>query len=171
MAVTRTLLRATALQNLSAGSCLEYVNSVLVGQSDSAMFVTVFYGILDLRTGELEYAVGGHNPPYLFAPANIRMLPVKAGLIVGVIGDADYETQRVRLQPGEGILLYTDGITEADNAAGEFFEERGLEEWLRRSASLPLSELVGGLVKQVQEFAGEHPQADDLTALAVRYLG
>lgn len=171
MAVTRTLLRATALQDLSAGSCLEYVNSVLVGQSDSAMFVTVFYAILDLRNGELEYAVGGHNPPYLFAPDNVRMLPVVAGLIVGVMGDADYETQRIRLQPGAGILLYTDGITEAENAAGEFFDEQGLEAWLRRSESLPLPELVGGLVNEVRQFAGEHPQADDLTALAVRYLG
>ena len=171
MAVTRTLLRATALQSFAAGKCLEYVNSVLVGQSDSAMFVTLFYGILNLRTGELEYAVGGHNPPYLFAESSVRMLDVKAGLIVGVIGDADYETQRVQLQPGEGILLYTDGITEAENASGQFFEEAGLEEWLRRSAALPLSELIEGLVGEVQEFAGLHPQADDMTALAVRYLG
>src|SRR5205085_2614760 len=67
MAVSRTLLRATAMTAPSAGECLEYVNSVLVSQSDPAMFVTIFYGILHTDTGELEYSVGGHNPPFLFS--------------------------------------------------------------------------------------------------------
>jgi sigma-B regulation protein RsbU (phosphoserine phosphatase) len=171
MAVTRTLLRATALQNLSAGDCLRYVNSVLVEQSDAAMFVTVFYGILNTRSGELEYGLAGHNPPYLFGNGSVRALDASADMIVGVIDGVDYQTQRVQLQRGEAILLFTDGVTEAANASESFFSEERLEAWLLRSGGLPLPQVVAGLVEEIRAFAGEQPQADDVTMLVVRYLG
>src|SRR5204863_5183232 len=96
MAVSRTLLRATALTAESAGECLQYVNHVLVKQSDPAMFVTIFYGILHTDTGDLEFSVGGHNPPFLFSERlGVEMLKSKGGMIVGMIEQAQYTTERV----------------------------------------------------------------------------
>jgi sigma-B regulation protein RsbU (phosphoserine phosphatase) len=98
MAVSRTLLRATAMTAESAGECLNYVNQVLVRQSDPAMFVTIFYGILHTDTGELEFSIGGHNPPFLFSQARgVEMMQAKGGMIVGMIEQATYTTERIQL--------------------------------------------------------------------------
>src|SRR5207245_39628 len=110
MAVCRTLLKATALQNVSAGDCLKYVNDVLVRQSDSAMFVTIFYGILNIATGELEYCIGGHNPPYILSSSgDLRVLDQPLSLIVRALEQGTFETGRSNLGPGECIVLSTDG--------------------------------------------------------------
>ncbi|HEY2014977.1 MAG TPA: SpoIIE family protein phosphatase [Bryobacteraceae bacterium] len=171
MAVARTLLRATAPQKLSTGECLQYVNSVLAAQTDSAMFVTVFYAILNTRSGEVEFSCAGHNPPYIFSKTNLRAIKEDPGMILGIIDAVQYQTHHLQLLPGEGILLYTDGVTEAGNLAEDFFGEERLEDWLRGSAGLPLQELVHGLVAKVKEFAGDAPQSDDITVMAARYLG
>ena len=84
MAVCRTLLKATAMQDISTGACLKYVNDVLTRQSDAAMFVTIFYGILHTDTGALEYCIGGHNPPYVLSSSrDLRILDEPSSVIVG----------------------------------------------------------------------------------------
>ena len=171
MAVSRTLLHATALKKLSPSDCLGYVNGILVAQSDPSMFVTVFYGILNTRTGELEYGIGGHNPPYVFSDGNVRALEVPPGRILGVVANSNYQTQRVQLKPGDAVLLYTDGVTEAIGASEGFFSEERLEDWFQRSGNLPVEGVVSGLVGEVQAFAAGRQQADDVTVLAIRYLG
>ena len=129
MAVTRTLLRATALQKLSTAGCLEYVNKVLVTQSESSMFVTLFYAILNTKTGELEYTCAGHNPPYLFSREGYRTLDPVGGPMVGALEGMKYEHQQLQMKPGEMLLLYTDGVTEASATENEtsgdnFFDVR-----------------------------------------------
>jgi sigma-B regulation protein RsbU (phosphoserine phosphatase) len=171
MAVTRTLLHATALKKSSPNDCMDYVNDILVGQSDPSMFVTVFYGILNTRTGELEYCIAGHNPPYVFSDGSVRALEVPPGRILGVVPNSSYRTHRTQLKAGDAVLLYTDGVTEAINASDSFFSEERLVEWFQRSGGLPVEEVVSGLVEEVQAFSGGHPQADDVTVLAIRYLG
>jgi phosphoserine phosphatase RsbU/P len=173
MAVSRTLLRATALQRIAPGACLQYLNTTLAAQNASSMFVTIFYGILDTRTGEMEYAIGGHNPPYLFTKGGeVQQLPIgKSGMIVGLIDGAEFETDSCRLAPGDGILLYTDGVTEAVNAAEEFYGEERLEPFLAERAAAPVEQLVSELHGAVQGFAAGMPQADDITVVALRYLG
>lgn len=171
MAVSRTLLRATALQGGSAGDCLRYTNDVLISQSDFAMFVTLFYGILHTRSGEVEYSIAGHNPPYLFADGDARMLDGKPGLLAGVIENTEYATYTVQLRPNQGILLYTDGVTEAIDAAENMFGEERLEASLRRSGGRPAQEIIDGLLDELREFTDCVPQFDDITMLAVRYLG
>jgi len=172
MAVSSTLLRATALQAATAGECVQYMNGVLNKQSDGSMFVTLFYGILHTSTGELEYCIGGHNPPYLFSrTGEIRPLSEPSGLIVGIIDGAEYETGRTNLQPGDSILLYTDGVTEAnDSQQNEFGEER-VREWLRLNSAATMEHLVTGLIAEVKNFAANTPQSDDITALSLRYAG
>jgi sigma-B regulation protein RsbU (phosphoserine phosphatase) len=171
MAVARTLLRATARQGLSTGDCLTYVNGALAVQNESSMFVTLFYGILNTKTGELEFSSAGHNPPFLFSDAGTRVLEVTNGLVLGVFDDTRFETQRVHLNRGDGILLYTDGVTEAMNLAEEFFGEKQTETCLRENGMRPLQELVQALFSKIREYAGSARQSDDITVLAVRYLG
>ena len=170
MAAARTLLRATALQKLSAGDCLTYVNGALAAQNELSMFVTLFYAILNTKTGELEFSSAGHIPPYLFSDASARSLDAANGPILGVIDGAIYETQRVQLQRGEGILLYTDGVTEAMNMAEELFGEKQMEQCLRENGARPLQEVVQALFSRIREHARATPQSDDITVLAARYL-
>ncbi len=170
MATARTLLHATALQKLSAADCLNYVNGALAAQNEMSMFLTLFYGILNTKTGELEFSSAGHNPPYLFSDAGVRSLNVMSGVILGVIDGTIYETQRAQLRPGEGILLYTDGVTEAMNIAEEPFGEKLLEQCLVENAGRPLQEVVHALFGRIREHTGATPQSDDITVLAARYL-
>jgi sigma-B regulation protein RsbU (phosphoserine phosphatase) len=172
MAVSRTLLRATALTAESAGECLNYVNQVLVRQSDPAMFVTIFYGILHTDTGELEYSVGGHNPPFLFSEKRgVEMMKSKGGMIVGMIEQARYTTERVQLEPGDGIYLYTDGVSEAEDIAENQLGEERMGEMLQELKSQPVEEIIRATFRLIDAFAKGAPQHDDITAMALRYEG
>jgi len=172
MAVTRTLLRATAPHQTSPAECMRYMNGALASQNASGMFVTFFYGILDTRTGEIQFANAGHNLPYVFSADGVmRTLDDKGGPVLGLFPDLTYDMATEQLAPGEGILVFTDGVTEARNPADEFFEDARLEAYLKLHAAEPVEQLVSGLHKHMEEFAAGAPQADDITALALRYLG
>jgi len=170
MAVSRTLLRATAIQSPAAGDCLDYVNTVLVHQSDPAMFVTIFYGILHTDTGELEYSIGGHNPPVLFSrDGKAELMETKGGMIVGMVEAARYTTGTIQLKPGDGILLYTYGVTEAEDPAENQYSEERLLELVKRTGSRPVEEIVPEVMRDVTVFAAGAPQHDDITAVALRW--
>jgi sigma-B regulation protein RsbU (phosphoserine phosphatase) len=171
MAVSRTLLRATAMQVSSAGDCLQYVNNVLASESADGMFVTLFYGILNTRTGEVEFAVGGHNPPYVLSEGGVRPLSFEGGMVVGICQGVSYKSDRIQLQPGEGLFLFTDGLTEATNEAEDMFSEERLEAILQSCAAQPLRTLVGSVTEEVRKFVAGAPQADDLTIMTLRYRG
>jgi sigma-B regulation protein RsbU (phosphoserine phosphatase) len=171
MAVSRTLLRATARHEPSPGQCFIYVNEALMEQNVSSMFVTMFYGVLDLRTGELQFANAGHNPAYVFSPdGTLRALKSKSGPMLGIFDGVPYRTITDRMQPGEKILLYTDGVPEARNKAGEFGDAR-LEKFIADHAAEGAEELTRSLHREVNDFAAATPQFDDITVLALRYKG
>ena len=171
MAVSRTLLRATAMQGISAGECLGYVNSVLCRQSDPSMFVTIFYGILHTNTGALEYSVGGHNPPYLLLSSG-EVKPLEGnGVIVGILERAEYATSKVQLTPGDAIFLFTDGVPEAENSKQDEFSEASLQEVLERVKESSVEEIVREVFAEVRTFSAGAPQHDDVTAMALRYEG
>lgn len=173
MAVTRTLLRATAQKESLPGECFQYVNNTLAALETSSMFVTLFYGILDTRTGEVLYANGGHNPPYVYSSTNgVHPVPSDtSGMLVGMVPGAQYQTGSLRLAPGEGILLYTDGVTEAMDRNEDFLGEERLEKLLLEHCDDPADRLVAAVHSAVAEFAAGMPQADDITVLALRYKG
>ncbi|MFO7722694.1 MAG: SpoIIE family protein phosphatase [Bacteroidales bacterium] len=172
MAVSRTLIRATGLKGALPGECLHYVNNLLCNESVSGMFVTVFYGILDLQTGELEYANAGHNPPYLAgSDQNIEVLPSAGNTIVGFFEDLAYDTQRVVLKPNQSVLLYTDGITEAFNRKEEIYGEERFGHLLRSLPPAGVKATVEAIVEDVKQFAAGAPQSDDITMLLLRYNG
>jgi sigma-B regulation protein RsbU (phosphoserine phosphatase) len=185
MAVSKTLLKATALTGVSPQECLQQVNSVLCLDNPSAMFVTVFYGILNTRSGQVAYCNGGHNPPYILragaagreassaarAVGSLEASETTGGLVLGAVGQSVYRQKEIILHPGDGIFLYTDGVTEAVDASESAFTETRLQECLRRLHGAALGEVVEGVTQAVKTFAQDAPQADDLTILAVRYLG
>jgi sigma-B regulation protein RsbU (phosphoserine phosphatase) len=176
MAGARTLLRATAMQGVSSHStsaeCIQYVNNVLARESDGMMFVTLVYGILDTRTGQVDYCNAGHNHPYVFpAGGGLRKIADGGGVIAGLYEGAKYDSGSLRLEPGDGLLLYTDGVTEAFNNEGAMFGDGGLRATLETVAQAPVEEVVKALVRDVTAFMGPAPRSDDLTVVAVRYLG
>lgn len=172
MASARTLLRATAKQGGSSAECIRYVNTVLAQQSDGMMFVTLLYAILDMSSGELDFCNAGHMIPYLIAPDGaIQNVRRGGGMIAGIYEEAKYECGFARMQPGDCFLTYTDGVTEALDRANRMFGEQRLEHSLASSGDKPVDDLVKGVLSAVHEFAGGATQSDDVTVLAVRYLG
>ena len=172
MAASRTLLRATAMQGGSAAECISYVNKVLARQGDGMMFLTLIYGILDTRNGQLDYCNAGHNPPYVFSPnGELRKLADGGGLIAGLFEAAKYNDGGFSLKAGEGLVFYTDGVTEAFGPAETMFDEARLERTLKAAAQAPVDEVVKSVLRDVRAFQGSASQSDDITVLGVRYLG
>jgi sigma-B regulation protein RsbU (phosphoserine phosphatase) len=168
-AITGTLLRSSAAHHDSPGACLTFMNESLVERKAPGMFVTLFYGILDTRTGLIEYSNAGHGAPYVFSPdGQFRALREICGPMMGILPGLQYATRTTELKPGEGLLVFTDGVTEARNRQGEFFEESRLEAYLAGAAGRPVDELVRGLQTEVERFEAGAPHADDITALALR---
>ncbi len=169
MAMTRALLKATGMKGAAAGDCLHDLNNSLCHDNVRNMFVSVFYGILNLRTRELEYCNAGHNPPYrLRKTGEVEILPNPQGLILGVIEEGKYPTEKIGLAPGDALFLYTDGVNEAMNPAEEQFSDPGLMAVLQKLVSAPPAELIRGVVDAVKAFAADAPQTDDITTLAIR---
>jgi sigma-B regulation protein RsbU (phosphoserine phosphatase) len=171
MAVTRALLRASALRGGEPGACLGEVNRLLVRDTAAERFVTLFYAVLNGARGELCYANAGHNPPFLLRAGGAVEELGGAELIVGVMPEACYQTRSVRLQAGDRLFLYTDGIPEALNPQQEQFSESRLQGLLSEADGDTPQTLVGRVVESVRGFTAGAPQSDDITALAVLYRG
>jgi sigma-B regulation protein RsbU (phosphoserine phosphatase) len=173
MAMGATVLKTVAMRGGPPGECLKEVNAFLCGQNRAEMFITIFYGILNVCTGELQFADAGHNPPYCFscdrAPTVLKA--EAGGLPIGLRETEPYGTSRIVLSPNEVLFLYTDGVTEAMNVDGQQFTSERLVAFLKGSNGLSAADLVNGVVAAVQEFAAGREQSDDLTILAARYLG
>ena len=169
MAVSRSLLKATALTSVSPSECLEHVNRLLCPDNDSAMFVTVFYGILHTDTGVLEYSNGGHNVPYVIHGERIAPVGQPGGTALGIVEEARYDTNRMSLSAGDALVLYTDGVSEAMDAEGRFFSTPRLEHTLLRLAHHRPVHLLTKLVEEVQAFSSGVLQSDDITLLALQY--
>ena len=169
MAVSRSLLKATALASVSPSACLEHVNRLLCPDNDSAMFVTVFYGILHTESGELEFSNGGHNVPYIIGHDRIVPVGQPAGTALGIVDDARYHTNRMSINAGETLVLYTDGVTEAMDTHGYLFSTPRFEQTLQRLVDQRPFDLLTRLVEDVHAFASGAVQADDITLLALQY--
>jgi phosphoserine phosphatase RsbU/P len=170
MAVTITLLRAVGHRVGAPDEALARLNAALCRGNDSAMFVTLFFGICDLRTGELEYANGGHPPPYIVrADGGVEELPRAHGVGLGVSERARYERVTATLEPGDALLLYTDGVTEAMSFDEDMFGPERLEGVLARGdGRLSADRLLEDVRAAVWDFAAGAEQYDDLTLLAFR---
>ncbi|MXX10904.1 MAG: SpoIIE family protein phosphatase [Nitrospira sp. SB0677_bin_15] len=170
--VTRALLRATASKDFSTpGECLTMVNDLLCENNPSCTFITLFFGVLDLRTGELSYSNAGHNPPrVLRAGSGVDVVPKTGNLVLGIQQEHKYHNGQIQLAPGDTLFLYTDGITEAEDSKSAEFSESRLDERLAELSGASSERVLTDVVDAVQEFVGDAVQSDDITCLAARFL-
>lgn len=169
MAVSRTLIKATGLRGVSSDVCIKMVNDMLCGESVESMFVTVFYGIYDLRTGAVDYTNAGHNPPYiLHADGTVEMLKTECNLVLGAIEGIPFKNESLQLDHGDALVLYTDGVTEAENLEHEQFGEPRLESVLAGLKGAGSQQIVDTINAKVKEFVADAPQSDDITQLVIR---
>ena len=164
MAVARTNLRELAVRHTDPGECLVQTNDALCAQNPLDLFVTVFYCILDPKTGALRYANGGHNPPYLHrATGPVESLNAAGGLVLGAMPGVRYPTHTIQLLKGDQLVLYTDGVTEAFNPAEELYGTQRLADEVHVHGSGTPAALVERICQSVNNFAGTAPQSDDIT--------
>jgi sigma-B regulation protein RsbU (phosphoserine phosphatase) len=133
--------------------------------------VTFFCGILNIRTGEVEYSNGGHNLPYYIHRRGVSPLERLGGMSLGLVEASPYESARMVLRPGEALLLYTDGVTEAMDSSKTLYSEERLEQFLAVAGGSEPRRLIGDLIGDVRQFAGDAAQSDDITVLALQYFG
>jgi sigma-B regulation protein RsbU (phosphoserine phosphatase) len=172
MSVTRSLLKALATKGASPGECVSDLNRLLYPDTLPEMFVTLFYGVLDTRTGTVTYCNAGHNPPFIVPNSGPpKLMERTGGMAVCLLADFAYQVKQITMEPGDTLFLYTDGVTEAMNAAGEEYLEERLKNVLEEDSSLRASDMVDRVIRSVVEHASGAPQSDDITALGLRYLG
>jgi phosphoserine phosphatase RsbU/P len=172
MAVTKTLVKATAHEGITPADVLTQVNHELASGNDTTMFVTIFCGILNLENGEVLYANGGHNPPLLIRKdGEVSYLEQSGGLVLGALEGIIYQGERLVLGPGESLFLYTDGVTEAMNAQEEMFSEVRLQRELVLRNQESVQEMIRGVMKEITHFTEGVSQSDDITMLVLRYQG
>jgi serine phosphatase RsbU (regulator of sigma subunit)/anti-sigma regulatory factor (Ser/Thr protein kinase) len=171
MGVIHSMFRMLSLRTESPSSILATLNEQLCREGESNMFVTFFAGCLDLYTGKLHYANAGHDKPYLITESP-SLIPAKSNLPLGVFPDTVYPDQTCVLSPGNALFLYTDGLTEAKNAARKNFGRTGVESYLlalKNGSEKTPEAIVKGLSAAAHQYSGNEAQSDDLTMLYIQY--
>jgi sigma-B regulation protein RsbU (phosphoserine phosphatase) len=172
MAVTKTLLKATSCSTLTAGEIVAKVNNELCEDSDTGMFVTLLYAILHTGTGEVQFSNAGHHPPFLLrASGGVAPLEGESGVALGLLPGLEYPVVKTQLAPGDTLFLYTDGVTEALNAEREFYAPARLQMLLREVQEQPVDRITRAVTREVRTFSGEREQTDDISVLALRWMG
>ncbi len=163
MAVSRTLFRNIAAHTDKPSHIVETMNVNICDGNDNCMFVTLFVGVLDLLTGRLRYCNAGHESPYI----QDALLPCDSNLPIGVMSDLKYLEQEIDLVPEMTLFLYTDGLTEAENAERELFGKQRIDNVITTFSGTP-QQLVETMTEAVHQFVGDTEQSDDITMLAFR---
>lgn len=173
MAVTRSIVRMISLREGSPHFTMSVINDAVADMNDSNMFVTMFIGVLDLATGHLIYCNGGHNAPLIIRgdTNSVEQLNVLPNLPVGIMEEMQYEPQETVLHANDSIFLYTDGLTEAENASHQLFGERAMMDIIKANSHCDAHEIVEEMMAKVRAHADGAEQNDDLTMLCVHYLG
>lgn len=172
-----TILRASIarlnLHDQPLTSIFASVNRQLCERNPNCLFVTIFLGILDIETGKLIYVHGGHNRPFLKrVQGKSHLIEIPEGMLLGIYAEANYHLAELTLEPGDLFVMYTDGVTEARDRNGEFFMEDRVSEMLDElPPATPVEDIVSLLGNRVKNFTQQMPQSDDITIMALRYLG
>ncbi len=168
MLIARTLLKAIALEGAGPGRTLARLNDFLCGDNEETMFVTLFYGELDSRSGRFVYTNGGHNHPYLATPnAAVTALPSTDGMALAVFEQVSFPEKETTLGPGHRLVLYTDGVTEAFDDEGEMFGDARLAALLESDANHTAPDLLAAILDSLERFTAGAPQSDDITVIVI----
>ena len=170
MAVSRTLIHISGLQrDYTAADCLRVSNLMLCKESADNMFVTVFYAIYNVKTGEINYCNAGHNPPYILRKdGKLEKLPNSDSGMLGVFDFLDFTDEYAQLGEGDMLMMYTDGIDEACSVKNEVFTDERMEQVLRDSKGLTCQAAIDKMLECVRAFASGAPQSDDITMMALK---
>jgi sigma-B regulation protein RsbU (phosphoserine phosphatase) len=171
MALCRTLIHVSGIEHESPQVAIRQANRLIYEDGRSSMFITVFYGVLDPQKMQLSYVNAGHNPPLLVRgdPPMVRILEGK-GIALGVVPDVNIPLASISVEHGDLIVMYTDGVTEAFNEQDEYFGEERLVDSVCRNRSLPVQEIITGLLEEIRQFCGTAPQSDDITLVVIRVI-
>ena len=165
MAVVRAMFRSETHRADSAAAIVDTMNRSICEESTAGYFVTMFVGILDLQSGRLDYCNAGHEPPLISG----QLLNVKRNLPVGALSDWIYEGEQTQLKPGDMLFLYTDGLSEAKNSAGELFGRKHVQRLAIEHSNDTAQQQVEMMEAEVHHHAGEAEQNDDITMLAIKW--
>jgi len=172
MARTKALINLTAKSHYSPDKIMEVVNRELNINNDSMMFVTVFCGVLTMKTGEVWYTNAGHNPPLIVrSEGGAAFLKQTGDTALGFETNLTFKKTCVILNPGDILLMYTDGVTEAFDKNNTAFSKERLMEEVNFHSRESIKKMVLGILKKVKTFSGEEPQSDDITLLGIKYFG
>ncbi len=174
MAMARTAFKMAAIASPSSiGLTMARVNQFLCESNPQQMFVTALAGILDLRTGLVEYADAGHEPPFILQPSGaVKKVDKVGGIVLGFIPGEEFKCGTMQLNPGETLVLYTDGVTEAMNIDHELFGADAIERTLTEIPQSADSEaIINALLEGMRGFVGQAKQNDDITMLVIGYRG
>lgn len=169
MALSRAILRAVAREGLGPAKALTRANEQILEVSQSNLFLTAFYAMLEAESGKLVFANAGHNPPLWLQAATGEMRPLAAaGIALGAVDQIELEEREIQLAPGDLLLLYTDGITEAMDANSQLFGEARLSATLAAHAGDHAQQVLAAVVDAARAHTGSLPQSDDMTVVAIR---
>ena len=170
MALSWTLIRTYAAEYPEEPDrVLSGVNQRIISDTDSSRFVTVFYGVLDPSTGAFSYCNAGHNPPYLIRSQNGKGTErlTRTGVLLGMFDDEQWEMERIQFDPGDVLVLYTDGVTEAQNAVGDFFGRERLVKVVKNKSDDSAKVVRESILGKISKFVGDAPQMDDIALVVV----
>ena len=171
MAVSHTLLRLAGKNRIKPEEVITESNNVLAAESFDNMFVTLFYAIMNVRTGELQYVNAGHNPPYiLHKDGTLETLPTSKNICLGVLEDYNYTSDSLTLQKGDSLVTFTDGVTEACSTSNELYGESRLEALLPTLADQSARGILDNVINAVHAHAEGAEQSDDITMLVAKRL-
>jgi phosphoserine phosphatase RsbU/P len=168
MALSRTLLHVSGSTAGDPTAAIRQANRWIYEDGRSSMFVTVFYGVLDAAAMQFSYVNAGHNPPLLVRDGGVQELGNSRGIALGVVPDVSVAATTLDLRPGDILVLYTDGITEAFNDLDEAFGEERLRDYVQAGRAMPARDILDGLVAEIRRFAGGAAQSDDITLVVVK---
>ena len=170
MAITRSMLHFVATLDLPLNDSVNRINNSVADGNSNDMFVTLFIARINLKTLRMDYCNAGHNPPVIISPDGTpRFLPVKSNLAAGLLEQFPYQDEHIDLEPGSRIVVYTDGVTEAETDRLELYgEERLMEVVKQLKADMDEEAVVNHIYQSVKTFTAGHPQNDDITIMSVK---
>jgi sigma-B regulation protein RsbU (phosphoserine phosphatase) len=169
MALSRTLLRTVAIGGHPPHEAVARTNNLILSDARSDLFVTLFYGALQPSSGHLEFVNAGHMPPLVVRGTDGAVEELRTGgMALGVLPDLDFEQHSMRLEPGDVLMLYTDGLTEAFDAGQEMFGRQRLADILQVNRHKPAGELMQAIDFAITAFVGDTPQSDDFTLVVAK---
>jgi len=170
IAATRGVLRSEIMRNRSAGGVLTRTNRVIYEDLSAAeLFISTFYAVFNRRTGVLTYANGGHNPPFIYHADKGRCATINAdGMLLGVLNEVEFEERRIKINPGDILVLYTDGITEATDRNRKQFGEARLQRIIKKNHTLSGQQILDEVFRQVYNHSAGMTQRDDITMIIMK---